>query len=201
MDRELVITVPLHKGRTPGDAASTAARRRRFLLDLGPRLRAFRAEHGLTQAEVARVVGAATPSTVTQWEVGVNVPDGMRRERAKALLAGELWPELRAAMIAGAGLPGSWARAARWYRRASRERQARATRGRAMAAVLDGLRGVEASEALRGRYLAGARRPARPRPVAGAPAPPGMGRRRRGQQGGGADPVIIGPRDYLSHAR
>jgi transcriptional regulator with XRE-family HTH domain len=153
-DRELVITIPLHKGRERGDPASTAAQRRRFLLDLGPRLRAFRADNGLTQAEVARVVGARTPSTVTQWEAGVNVPDGMRRERLRALLNGQLRPELRAAMIDGEGMPGSWERAVRWYRRASRERRARETIGRAVAAVLDGLRAVETTEGLRGQYLA-----------------------------------------------
>jgi transcriptional regulator with XRE-family HTH domain len=154
VDRELVITIPLHKGRERGDASSTYAQRRRFLLDLGPRLRAFREAHGLTQAEVARVVGASAPSTVTQWEVGVNVPDGMRRERLRVLLDGHLWPELRTAMIAGEGLPGPWERAARWYRRASRERRARATVGRAVTTVLDGLRAVAATEGLRGRYLA-----------------------------------------------
>jgi hypothetical protein len=57
---------------------------------------------------------------VTQWENGVNVPDGIRWERVVELLAGKRWPALRAAALAGAGLPVSWDRGVRWYRRAPR---------------------------------------------------------------------------------
>jgi hypothetical protein len=49
------------------------------------------------------------------------VPEGIRRERLLELLEGRLWPELRAAAIAGDGLPEPWQRGARWYRRAARE--------------------------------------------------------------------------------
>jgi transcriptional regulator with XRE-family HTH domain len=77
------------------------------------RLVVFRERYGLTQMEVARAIGAGTASTATLWESGVNVPDGMLRERLGDLLAGRGWPELRAVMIADAddGLPHSWDRA------------------------------------------------------------------------------------------
>lgn len=123
-------------------------------LDLGLRLAAFRARHGVTQAEAARAVGAGDGSAVSQWESGVNVPKGMLRERLTDLLDGRRWPELRAVMIAGSddSLPDPWDRAVRWYRRASRERHPRETSGVAVAAIVDELRGVTTVEALRGHY-------------------------------------------------
>jgi hypothetical protein len=53
---------------------------------------------------------------------------------------------------AGEGLPAAWARGVRWYRRASRERRARETWGKVIAAVLEPLHSEESSEALRDRY-------------------------------------------------
>ena len=77
----------------------------------------------------------------------------MPRERLKELLAGRLWPELRAAAIAGPGLPGSWGQAVRWYRRASRERRLRETAGTVVTAILEELRAMEATEDLRRSYV------------------------------------------------
>jgi transcriptional regulator with XRE-family HTH domain len=138
-----------------GDGRPRAHRFRSYDLELGRRLRAFRAEHGLTQAEVARVVGAGGESAVCQWERGFAVPDGPRRARLVALLDGRLWPEFRRAMIAEAGMPTRWRRAARWYRRASRERQAREAVGAAAAAILGRLRAVDSADALRDAYWRG----------------------------------------------
>ena len=95
--RELVITVPLpnDKGRT-GDGRPTVRRIRSHWLELGRRLRDFRARYGVTQTEVARAVGAGDASTVAEWESGVNVPEGIRREYLIELLEGRRWRELRA---------------------------------------------------------------------------------------------------------
>jgi DNA-binding transcriptional regulator YiaG len=88
--RELVITVPL-----PDDQGRRGARQpkvhrfRSYWLELGQQLRAFRARYSLTQAEVARAIGAADASTVAQWESGVNVPEGLRREHLIELLHGQ----------------------------------------------------------------------------------------------------------------
>ncbi|GIW07414.1 MAG: hypothetical protein KatS3mg060_2219 [Dehalococcoidia bacterium] len=84
----------------------------------------------------------------------MNVPEGLRREHLIELLDGQRWPELRAAALAGDGLPAAWDRGARWYRRASRERRQRETVGAAVAAVLAHLRDVASPEALRQRYCA-----------------------------------------------
>jgi transcriptional regulator with XRE-family HTH domain len=151
--RELVITVPLpdDKGRR-GDGRSKVHRFRSHWLELGQRLRAFRARYGMTQDEIATVVGACDGSAVSQWETATTVPDGQRRERLLELLQGHAWPALRAAVSAGEGLPASWARGVRWYRRASRERRARETWGRGIAALLEQLGSVEVPEALRDRY-------------------------------------------------
>lgn len=151
--RELVITIPLpnDQGLT-GDGRPKVRRFRSHFLDLGQRLRAFRTEHDLTQDEVAWVVGASDRSAVAQWELGVTVPEGVRCEQVQALLDGRLWPEVRAAMIQGEGMPERWVRAARWYRRASRERLRRDTVGVVVATVLEHLRTVEALEGLRQRY-------------------------------------------------
>jgi hypothetical protein len=75
------------------------------------------------------------------------------RERLKELLAGRLWPELRAVVIAGPGLPGSWAQAVRWYRRASRERRLREIAGTVVAATLEELRAAASTEGLRRSYV------------------------------------------------
>ena len=153
--RELVITLTLpdDKGRS-GDGRSKVHRFRSHWLALGRRLRDFRARYSLTQAEVARAIGAADASTVAQWESGVNVPDGLRREHLIELLDGQRWPELRAAALAGDGLPAAWDRGARWFRRASRERRPRETIGAAVAAVLAHLQDVASAAALRQRYCA-----------------------------------------------
>jgi DNA-binding XRE family transcriptional regulator len=126
-------------------------------LDLGERLAAFRARYGVTQAEVARAVGARDHTAISQWERGASVPGGMLRERRSDLLDGRRWPKLRAAMLGEDGdgtLPAAWDRAVRWYRRASRERHPRATVGAAVAAILDELRDIASVEA-RGRASAG----------------------------------------------
>ncbi|HEY8884946.1 MAG TPA: helix-turn-helix domain-containing protein [Chloroflexota bacterium] len=151
--RELVLTVSLpgDKGKH-GDGRPRAHRFRSHWLELGRRLRDFRARYGLTQGEIARVVGASDSTTVTLWESGTNVPDGVRRERLTDLLKGRLWRELREAHVDGTGMPARWNEAARWYRRASRERQPREMIGRVVAAVLDDLRLVDSLEMLRLRY-------------------------------------------------
>ncbi len=153
--RALIITVPLpdDKGRR-GDGRSRVHRFRSHWLALGRRLRDFRARYGVTQTEVARAIGAGGASTVAQWESGVNVPEGLRREHLIELLEGHRWPELRVAAVAGDGLPATWGRGARWYRRASRERRQRETAGVVVAAVLAHLRDVTSPEALRQRYCA-----------------------------------------------
>ena len=154
--RELVLTVALPEDRgRRGDARSKVHRFRSHWVELGRRLRAFRVRYGLTQAEVARAVGAGGHSTVAVWERGVNVPEGLRRERLVELLEGRRWPELRAAAlvgIAGDGLPEAWGRGARWYRRASRGRVPRETAGAVVAAMLEDLRAAVSPAALRQRY-------------------------------------------------
>jgi transcriptional regulator with XRE-family HTH domain len=153
--RELVITVPLPDDKgLHRDGRSRVHRFRSHWLELGQRLRAFRARYGVTQEEIAAVVGARDGSAVSQWETATTVPNGPRRERLTKLLQERSWPELRAAASAGEGLPVSWARSARWYRRASRERRARETWGSVIAAVLGHLRAEESPEALRDRYRA-----------------------------------------------
>jgi transcriptional regulator with XRE-family HTH domain len=153
VSRELVITVPLPDDKgLRGDGQSKVHRFRSHWLELGQRLRAFRARYGVTQDEIAAVVGARDGSAVSQWETAAAVPDGQRRERLLELLQGRAWPALRAAVSAGEGLPASWARGVRWYRRASRERGAREAWGSVIAAVLEHLRAEESPEALRDRY-------------------------------------------------
>lgn len=115
--RELVVAVPLPEDKgLRGDGRPKARRFRTQQLELGQRLVAFRARDGLTQMEVARAIGAGTASTISLWESGMNVPDGMPRERLGGLLTGRCWPELRAAIIdvTTDGLPGPWDRVARW---------------------------------------------------------------------------------------
>jgi transcriptional regulator with XRE-family HTH domain len=158
-----------------GDGRPKVRRFRSHRLELGECLAAFRARYGVTQAEIARAVGARDHSAVSQWESGVNVPDGMLGERLAALVEGRRWPELRTAMLAdaGEGLPGSWGRAARWYRRASRERRPRETVGAAVAAIVSDLRGVTTVEMLHRHY----------RERDGDWAPAVVARRGRGDEG------------------
>jgi len=145
------VPLPEDRGRS-GDARPKTHRFRSHWVELGQQLRAFRERYGLTQDEVARAVEASEGTTVGQWENGVNVPDGIRRERVVELLAGKRWLALRAAALVGEGLPASWDRGVRWYRRASRERRPRETLGPAVAAVLDELRAVVFPENLRQAY-------------------------------------------------
>ncbi len=151
--RELVITVPLPEDKgLKGDGRPKVRRFRSRLLELGQRLSDFRRDHGLTQAEVAEVVGAASAATVCQWETGAKVPDGHRRERLAELLEGRLWRALRELVIEGNGMPRRWNDAVRWYRRASRERSPRVTTGAVVGVALAELRGVEGVDGLRRRY-------------------------------------------------
>jgi hypothetical protein len=132
---------------------------RSYGVELGRRLRAFHERHAVTQAEVAAAVGAGSKTTVTQWETGARTPEGVYRERVEALVAGRLWPDLRASVLAhpssgtDGNMPARWAAAVRWYRRASRERTVRTALGPAIAAGLDALRTLEGPAALRARYL------------------------------------------------
>ena len=154
--RELVITVPLPEDAgLDSDGRPKVRRFRSRHLDLGVRLAAFGARYGVTQAEIARAVGARDHAAVSQWERGATVPEGMLRERLVALLDGRRRPELRAAMLGedGGWLPTSWDRAVRWYRRASRERRHRATIGMTVAAILGELQRDASAEALRRDYL------------------------------------------------
>src|SRR5262249_22796633 len=140
--RELVITVPLPEdtGRR-ADARPKVHRFRSQRLELGQRLRAFRARYGLTQDEVAALVGAKERTTLARWGDGTNT-DGMRRERLIELLDGRLWPELRASIIAGNGMPSRWNQGVRWYRRVSGERGRRSRAGAVVAAILGDLRAL-----------------------------------------------------------
>jgi transcriptional regulator with XRE-family HTH domain len=123
------------------------------LLELGVRARAFRGRYGLTQDEVALAIGAAGGAAVGQWERGETVPDGVRRLHLMSLLDGRRWRELRGALVAGHGLPPHWRDATRWYRRASRERPPRETLGPVLRVLLDELRALESTEALRRHYV------------------------------------------------
>ena len=99
------------------------------------------------------MIGARGATAVAQWESGAHIPDGLRRERLTALLEGRLWPEVRAALIAGDGMPSRWHQGVRWYRRASRERGLRERAGTVVSAILDELRALGSPEALRRRYV------------------------------------------------
>lgn len=134
-----------------GDGRPKVRRFRTLLLSLGTRLRAFREAYDVTQGEVAQVI-AGSVAAISQWESGIAVPEGHRRERLVALLDGRLWRKLRAAVVAGEGIPMPWDRAVRSYRRASRERRARGTVGLDVAAVLESLRSVDTLVGLRQRY-------------------------------------------------
>src|ERR687886_556392 len=146
--REVVLFVPLPRDLgQAGDGRPRTHRYRSLDLRLGRELLAFRARYGLTQDEAARVLGASGASTISQWEAGRAVPDGVRRERLRELLDGRLWPELRAALLGGESFPTPWREAVRWYRRASREVPARQEWSVRIGRILDSL--------LRARDLAG----------------------------------------------
>jgi transcriptional regulator with XRE-family HTH domain len=150
-----VLFIPLPKDLgEAGDGRSRVHRYRSLDLRLGQDLHAFRTRYGLTQSEVAKVLSAGGAPTISQWEEGQNVPDGIRRERLRELLAGELWPELRASLIHGDGMPMRWNQGVRSYRRASRERVLRQGVGVIVSALLDDLRTVDSGEALRLHYVA-----------------------------------------------
>src|SRR5919202_6213228 len=107
--QEIVLFVPLpHDLGQANDGRARVHRYRSLDLRLGRELLAFRARYGLTQDEVARVVGASS-AAISEWEAGRKVPDGLRRERLRALLDGRLWPELRGHAW-GPLVPGALAR-------------------------------------------------------------------------------------------
>src|SRR5919202_3160514 len=148
--QEVVLFVPLpHDLGQSNDGRARVHRYRSLDLRLGRELLGFRASYGLTQNEVARVLAASGAPTISQWEAGRAVPDGVRRERLRELLDGRLWPELRAALLGGESFPALWREAVRWYRRASREVPARATWGVLIRRMLDSLLRVEDLAGLR----------------------------------------------------
>ncbi len=61
---------------------------------LAARIESFRAEHDLSQAEVAAAVRAANKSVVAEWESAVNVPSGLRMREVIDLELGERLIEL-----------------------------------------------------------------------------------------------------------
>lgn len=121
---------------------------------LAARIQPFRALHDLTQGEVALTVGAAGGPTVSQWEQGVNVPDGMRKRELVALLDGHRWNLLRESAIGKDGYPQRWEQAVRWYRRASREVRARQVITDPLLLFLKELRVMSTTRELRDHYLA-----------------------------------------------
>ena len=152
--QEVVLFVPLPQDRgQAGDGRSRVHRYRSLDVRLGQDLYAFRTRYGLTQSEVAKVLAAGGAPTISQWEEGQKVPDGIRRVRLRELLAGELWPELRASVIHGDGMPIRWSQGVRSYRRASRDRVLRQSMGVIVSALLDDLRTVDSGEALRLHYV------------------------------------------------
>ena len=68
-------------------------------------------------------------------------------------LTGQLWLELRAALLGGESFPAPWRAAVRWYRRASRKVPARAAWGVPISRVLDSLLGAEDLAGLRLAYI------------------------------------------------
>jgi hypothetical protein len=83
--QEVVLFVPLpHDLGQANDGRARVHRYRSLDLRLGRELLAFRTRYGLTQDEVARVVGTSSAATISQWEAGRKVPDGLRRERRGA---------------------------------------------------------------------------------------------------------------------
>jgi DNA-binding transcriptional regulator YiaG len=88
--REFVIMVPLPDERLSPESNRPKQHRYRGLdAAVTGRLKTFRAEHDLKQAEVASAVDAGNKSVVAEWENGVKVPSGMRRRRLLELLEGK----------------------------------------------------------------------------------------------------------------
>jgi DNA-binding XRE family transcriptional regulator len=116
--REFVIKIPLPSERLRPDSACPKQHRYRAVdLALARRLQPFRAEHDLSQAEVAVAVGAGNKSVVAEWENDVSVPSGVRKRRLIELLDGKRWKTLREAATVVEGMPQRWQHAVRWYRR------------------------------------------------------------------------------------
>lgn len=69
---------PRRGGPRPGDS-----------LIAGERLRAWRIERGLSQHEVAMLVGT-TQGVISSWETARRSPIGLYAERLRAVLAGDL---------------------------------------------------------------------------------------------------------------
>jgi transcriptional regulator with XRE-family HTH domain len=152
-EQEVVLFIPLpHDLGQAGDGRPRVHRYRSLDLRLGRELQAFRARSGLTQDEVARVVGASS-AAISEWEASRKVPDGLRRERVRELLDGRLWPELRAALLGGESFPRPWREAVRWYRRAARDVPARVTWGVPIRQMLDSLQTAEDLAGLRLAYV------------------------------------------------
>ncbi len=125
-----------------GNSDPRVHRFRTLGLQLGRQLRAFREAQGLTQADVAQIVGASNASAVSQWETGIAVPDGVRRRRVQELVRGELGSAVRAQVVRDGGFPEGWRQAVRWYRRASRTVACRRTAGVEIAGILHQLRSI-----------------------------------------------------------
>jgi hypothetical protein len=89
----------------------------------------------VTQAEIARTIGARDRSAVSQWESGVNVPDGMPWERLAALGEGRCSPT-RARDCRGRGTG----------------RHPRATVGATVATILNELWDIATKDALSRHY-------------------------------------------------
>jgi transcriptional regulator with XRE-family HTH domain len=154
LSREFVIVVPLPSERLHPDSALPKQHRYRALdVALAGRLRSFRAEHDLTQAEVASALGAANRSLVAEWEKGVNVPSGMRKRRLIELLEGNSWKLFRDAVTDGEGMPMNWRHAVRWYRRASRQLGNRRTVGAVILAKLEETRGLATTDVFCRHYV------------------------------------------------
>ena len=152
--QEVVLFVPLPRDLgQAGDGRPRVHRYRSLDLRLGRELQAFRARYGLTQDEVARVVGTSSSAAISQWEAGQKVPEGLNRERVRELLDGRLWPELRAALLGVDSFPGPWRQAVRWCRRASREVAARAAWGVPIGRILESLQTAKDLAGLRFAYI------------------------------------------------
>ena len=82
VNREFVIVVPLPSERIGPDSPRPKRHRYRALdVALAGRLQSFRAEHDLSQAEVAVAVGAGNKSVVAEWENAASVPSGVHKRR------------------------------------------------------------------------------------------------------------------------
>jgi DNA-binding transcriptional regulator YiaG len=151
--REFVIVVPLPSERLRPESTLPKQHLYRALdVALAGRVQAFRAEHDLSQSEVAAVVGAGNKSAIAAWERALRVPSGMRKRRLIELLEGKHWKVLREAVIVGERMPPRWQHAVRWYRRASRGVTNRRTVGEVILATLNDVRELRTIKALRDHY-------------------------------------------------